>query len=114
VTRFQQVEARYQELLKQYEAGDLAEETFRTALLELQFEDEEQHWWQIAGDGRWLRFDGENWNEAHPPRPLPPPPPAAVLAPPPRPGSLPEVRLELLNDDIFFQTGRDLSQLPPL
>lgn len=81
---FRESQRRHRELTAAYERAELDADQFATELSRLAFEDDQQFWWQIQGDGSWLRFDGESWAPASPPRLPPPPPPASALIPPPR------------------------------
>lgn len=86
VNKFAEVEHKYRELLKSYQQGSLEAEQFAQALAALAMQDDQQKWWQIQGNGQWLRYNGEEWKEASPPLPQtqPPPPPRSALMPPPR------------------------------
>ncbi len=80
-SKFAKVERKYRELLHSYHQGSVDEDQFVWALGQLRVEDPQQHWWQIQGNGSWLRFDGREWLEATPPAPPPSPPRAALLPP---------------------------------
>lgn len=83
---FSQAERRYRELHQAYEQGQLDSEQFAQELSSLQIQDEKEQWWQIQGNGQWLRFNAQSdaWEPASPPKAAPPPPPRVLLAPPPR------------------------------
>lgn len=76
---FSQVEAEYERLRGQFEAGTLTEEEFKSQLHDLMFQDEQEQWWIIGYEtGQWYRHDGTNWVRADPPghiQPEIPPPP---------------------------------------
>lgn len=92
----------HQSLLQDYQSGRLGESAFAEALEELKFEDDQQRWWQIQGDGNWLCFDQGQWRPAQPPRRSPPPPPRAALIPPPR------REFASQEEDIFANTGKPI------
>ena len=111
---FVEIERKYREVAQSYQQGELDPEQFAEALEALRIQDDQEQWWQIQGNGKWLRFSGSEWEEASPPRPGPPPPPRAALVPPPRKlqpaaaSAVKDVLGELspvhdLDDSIFFQ-----------
>lgn len=108
--QFVEVERKHRTLSESYHQGRLDAEQFAQALAVLEFQDDQEQWWQIQGNGKWLRYNGEVWEEASPPRPAPPPPPRAALIPPPR-HSTP---IQEPDDSIFFQTGLPADQIPGL
>ncbi|MBT9583743.1 zinc ribbon domain-containing protein [bacterium] len=120
--KFTEVERTYRALSQSYDEGALDAEQFAQALAALEIQDEQEQWWQIQANGKWLRYNGEEWEEATPPRPGPPPPPRAALIPPPRRARLaptppPESSApppEDEDDSIFFQTGVPADQIPDL
>jgi hypothetical protein len=61
VDPYQVYKKRFASLKADFEAGKLSAESFRSALEELRFEDADGTWWQIAEDGRWLKWDGSQW-----------------------------------------------------
>ncbi len=109
---FVEVERKYRSLFSSYQNGDFDADAFAQALEALAFQDDQEQWWQIQGDGNWLRYDGERWEAAVPPRPTPPPPPRAVLLPPPRPQVEPGVEVD--DDSVFRNTGVSAEQIPGL
>lgn len=122
---FVEIERKYREVAQSYQQGELEPEQFAEALEALRIQDDQEQWWQIQGNGKWLRFSGSEWEEASPPRPGPPPPPRAALVPPPRklqPAAASAVKDVLgeqspvhdLDDSIFFQTGVTADQIPAL
>lgn len=125
--KFTEAERTYRTLSQSYDEGTLDAEQFAQALAALEIQDDQEQWWQIQGNGKWLRYNGEVWEEATPPRPGPPPPPRAALIPPPRRARpeptpiattvLPESSTSpppLEDDSIFFQTGVPADQIPGL
>jgi hypothetical protein len=58
---FKATSERFVLLKADLEAGKLSAESFRSALEELRFEDADGTWWQIAENGRWLKWDGNQW-----------------------------------------------------
>lgn len=115
---FAQVEQKYHDLYQAYQQGDLDGERFAQELSSLQIQDDEDRWWQIQGNGGWLRFNQatDSWEEAVPPRPLPPPPPRSALAPPPRPAPAepdPADAIVLEPDDaVLYASGSTSLALP--
>lgn len=85
---FEQLEARYRELVVQRQAGRIDNKAFEDHVGALRLQDAEQRWWQIdPASGQWLRWDGSQWQRGEPPRakgsgPLAPPAPGAVSAVP--------------------------------
>ncbi|MFQ5813925.1 MAG: hypothetical protein ACE5I2_12185 [Anaerolineae bacterium] len=78
---FAQVENKYEELKRKYDAGAIPEDEFKAQLEELMIEDEEGKWWIIGYEtGMWHYHDGEKWVRGEPPRVARPP------ARPPMPG----------------------------
>jgi hypothetical protein len=118
--RFVEVEKKHQILARSYDEGELDADQFAQALAELGIQDEQEQWWQIQANGKWLRYNGEEWEEASPPRPLPPPPPREALLPPPRqtpeqpPTRADSFLREEIDDSIFFQTGVPAEEIPGL
>ena len=127
--KFAEVEREYRTLSQSYDEGALDAEQFAQALAALEIQDDQEQWWQIQANGKWLRYNGEVWEEATPPRPGPPPPPRAALIPPPRrarpaptPTPTPVVAesftppppLDDEDDSIFFHTGVPADQIPGL
>jgi len=73
---FPQVEAEFQRLKGQFEAGAITEDEFKAQLEELMIEDEEGKWWIIGYEtGNWYYHDGEEWVRGEPPRVARPPMP---------------------------------------
>jgi len=65
---FAQVESKYKELKREYDAGAITEEEFKAQLEELMIEDEEGRWWIIGYEtGTWHYHDGEKWVQSEPP-----------------------------------------------
>lgn len=82
MNRFNDLERRYAELRRQWEANELSPQQFEEAVNELRFQTEDGTWWQLRGrDGLWLRWDGAAWQEAKPP--AQPAPAAAPAVDPP-------------------------------
>ena len=72
---FSQVEAEFQRLKGQFEAGAITEDEFKAQLEELMIEDEEGKWWIIGYEtGQWYYHDGEKWVPGEPLRPPTRPP----------------------------------------
>lgn len=76
---FNQVEAEYDRLKGQFEAGTLTEEQFKSQLQDLMLQDDAGEWWVIGYEtGQWYRHDGTGWVRADPPghieADMPPPP----------------------------------------
>ena len=76
---FSQVEAEFQRLKGQFEAGTLTEEEFKAQLEELMIQDEEGKWWIIGYEtGQWYYHDGDKWVQSKPPELGPTAPPTPV------------------------------------
>lgn len=58
---FQEAETRYAELLRQYEAGQMSSAQFEQAVAGLRVQTSDGAWWQLDGNGRWLRWNGSAW-----------------------------------------------------
>jgi hypothetical protein len=58
---FKATSERFVLLKADLEAGKLSAESFRSALEDLRFQDTDGAWWQIAEEGRWLKWDGNQW-----------------------------------------------------
>ena len=73
---FAQVETKFKELKRKYDAGAFSEEDFKAQLEELMIEDAEGKWWIIGYEtGKWYYHDGERWVQSKPPKPAPVAPP---------------------------------------
>jgi len=65
---FSKVEAEFQKLKRQFEAGALTEVEFKARLQELMHQDERGRWWMIGYEtGQWYYHDGEKWVQSEPP-----------------------------------------------
>jgi oligopeptide transport system substrate-binding protein len=72
---FSKVEAEFQRLKRQFEAGALTEAEFKAQLQNLMIQDEQGRWWMIGYEtGQWYYHDGTKWVRGEPPQ-------VAVLAP---------------------------------
>ncbi len=72
MTTFDELRRRYQQLLKQYEAGIFTPAQFMAEVQQLRTQDSTGTWWAInAEDGSFLRYDGSQWVAAKPPTPIP-------------------------------------------
>jgi formylglycine-generating enzyme required for sulfatase activity len=68
-TDFSQVEAEFQKLKAQYEAGTLTEAEFKAQLEKLMLQDEQGRWWMIGYETcRWYYHDGKTWVRGEPPQ----------------------------------------------
>lgn len=66
--KFSQVEDEAYRLRKEYAAGRLSEEKYKTQLKDLMVEDESGTWWMIGTESNhWYRHDGNTWVKAVPP-----------------------------------------------
>ncbi|MCJ7624363.1 MAG: hypothetical protein MUO76_12740 [Anaerolineaceae bacterium] len=66
--KFSQVETEASRLRKEYAAGSLSEEKFKSQLKDLMVKDENGTWWMIGTESnRWYRHDGSAWVQAVPP-----------------------------------------------
>jgi hypothetical protein len=66
---FSQVEAEFQRLKGQFEAGALTETEFKAQLKDLMAQDEQGRWWMIGYEtGQWYYNDGEKWVRSEPPQ----------------------------------------------
>jgi hypothetical protein len=75
---FSSVEAEFERLKTQFEAGELTEAEFKSQLQELMIENEQGEWWTIGPEtGQWYVHNGEQWVQKEPPRP-------AAVSPPSR------------------------------
>ena len=64
---FEEAERQYQELLRQWQAGQIDPAGFHHSLEKLQVQAQDGTFWRLSSqDGRWLRWDGSNWIPAHP------------------------------------------------
>ena len=83
---FEQLDARYRELLARRKAGVLDAQKFEELASALRTQDAAQQWWQIDPEsGRWLKWDGAQWQAAEPSREKSvgqPPPPSTGLSSP--------------------------------
>jgi hypothetical protein len=71
---FEEVDRRYDELKRLFEAGDITEEDFDAQLRQLMVQDEEGRWWaKSRRSGEWHYYDGIAWFRGTPPggRPTP-------------------------------------------
>jgi hypothetical protein len=67
-TGFSKVEAEFQKLKGQFEAGALTEAEFKARLEDLMIQDEEGRWWMIGYEtGQWYHHNGEQWVRGEPP-----------------------------------------------
>jgi hypothetical protein len=74
---FSSVEAEFERLKAQFEAGEVTEAEFKSQVQELMIEDEQGWWWVIGPEtGQWYVHDGEEWVRKEPPRPAPVSPPS--------------------------------------
>jgi formylglycine-generating enzyme required for sulfatase activity/SH3-like domain-containing protein len=80
---FAQVEAEFQKLKGQYEAGALTEAELRAELEKLMLQDEQGCWWMIGYEtGQWYYHDGTAWVRREPPEvPVRAPPAPPVKRP---------------------------------
>ncbi len=95
---FEQLEARYRELVAQRQAGRIDSQVFDEQVGALRLQDAEQRWWQIdPASGHWLRWDGSQWLRGEPPRvqatgpQAPPAPGRATVAPASADGAMQKV-----------------------
>lgn len=66
---FQQVERRFAQLKRQFEARQISEEKFKEEVERLQAKDDLGRVWTIgAQSGKWYYYDGHRWVQARPPR----------------------------------------------
>jgi len=66
---FSQVEAEFERLKAQFEAGALTEAEFKAQLEELMIQDKQGRWWMIGYEtGEWYYHDGEKWVLGEPPQ----------------------------------------------
>lgn len=89
---FREVDRRYDELKRKYDAGTLSADAFDAQLRELMIQDDQGRWWAKSRDGgQWNYHDGSNWVRGTPP--YPPEAPAAartvITSPDPIPGYQP-------------------------
>ena len=92
---FSKVEAEFQKLKGQFEAGALTEVEFKARLQDLMAQDEQGRWWMIGYEtGQWYYHDGQKWVRDEPPRIAVPAPPTPPVEKPieaqrvPRPGGI--------------------------
>lgn len=65
---FWEAEQQYQQLVQQWQAGQITQQGFMSALDNLQVQGTDGSWWRIrAEDGAWLWWNGSAWIEAVPP-----------------------------------------------
>lgn len=88
---FEEADRQYQELLRQWQAGQINRQGFLQALDRLQIQTTDGGWWRLRpADGAWLRWDDANWAPATPPHkmasPMAAPVPAAAPAAPAKRG----------------------------
>lgn len=60
---FQEAEAQYTDLLRQYQTGQLSADQFEQAVAGLRLQTSDGAWWQLDGNGRWLRWNGAEWEQ---------------------------------------------------
>ena len=111
---FGELEREYEKLWGAYEEGTLHSEDFSQALAQMRVEDSEGQWWQIKWNGKWMRYNGHDWEEASRPKSPPPPPPLAALVPPPRLALHPTEDFSHEDFSIFARTGVPAQQIPGL
>jgi hypothetical protein len=62
---FKKAEKTYQDLIRQYQAGQISDAEFTVAVQNLRVQTPDGVWWQIRGsDGTWLKWDGSTWLES--------------------------------------------------
>jgi hypothetical protein len=79
---FEEADRQYQQLLSQWQAGQINRQGFMQALDKLQIQTADGGWWRLRpADGAWLRWDGASWIATTPPHKLAPPaaPPSTAL-----------------------------------
>jgi len=65
---FSQVEAEFERLKAQFEAGAFTEAEFKARLEDLMIQDEQGRWWMIGSEtGQWYYHDGQKWVQSEPP-----------------------------------------------
>lgn len=81
------LENRGAELKKNFSAGAINEETFRSGMQALRFQDSQNRWWMLgAQSNKWYMFDGARWLPGTPPEiptALPIAQPGSAAIPPP-------------------------------
>lgn len=66
---FVEFEELYRGILERHQQGGIGPEEFEDRVAKLRLADEQGAWWQISPEtGGWLRWDGQNWTAAEPPR----------------------------------------------
>lgn len=65
---FQEAEGRFAGLQAQARSGGMSPDQLQAAVNELRVQDAQGLWWQMAGDGGWLRWDGAAWQRAQRPQ----------------------------------------------
>ncbi len=69
MTIIEELENRFLQLRRQFNAGLLSPEQFQAEVDRLQFQDAQGHYWTIGSrSGRWYYHDGNQWVQAEPPR----------------------------------------------
>lgn len=80
--RFSKSQARYAELKRELESGEISRQQFEAEAKKLTFRDTQGRWWMIHREtGRWMLHDGKRWAEAASPDPQAHPIPASPAKP---------------------------------